>query len=595
MARPVLRTTARGKQGPPGPQGERGPQGLPATGAAEDDAAIAAFATTPGTATYSALTEAIGAHPGGHRYVTAWQPGSPPPLLADKTRLLVKGSSSEYGLAQNLASIVASDAPTWDLTVINRAQGGQQWQHMAAQDDTVRATLTFPGNTIPASGTATVTTSLPANWGMRPFKGHAAGVAGTLTRTGSNAYTFTRDTPGDAVAVGGAVPFVPDQYDPDGILRYRDCAVVVPLAKNSASLDNIEVVKAWVDVQIEWQIAKHGFVFINGLFADTGASSSQKAYVNALNAYAAAAAAQRDRVWFFDVGGYLTGSQVWIDTGITPDSTDLAQQAAGTKPHSLSGDAQHMNGAAYQAVIRHVWLPVLAEAFGYEPVAPPDVESDLLLDYDPEALTASIVDGGDATNITPAAGSKTTALNSVSGTAPKLIHDALNDRAVLQFGGNGSIRNSSALGVSGPVTIGLVFRKTSASSQSEFIYASHTTSGQRLTMSDTAPSTLGIALGASDEADKFSSGFESSEAGWAVVFAVYNGDKSLIAVNGGAADAIGVFAELTQWDWLRLGAATGTTNQLTGEVARFKVWNRALTTADREEQYGLWQAEYALA
>ncbi len=27
MARPVLRTTARGKQGPPGPQGERGPQG----------------------------------------------------------------------------------------------------------------------------------------------------------------------------------------------------------------------------------------------------------------------------------------------------------------------------------------------------------------------------------------------------------------------------------------------------------------------------------------------------------------------------------------------------------------------------------------
>src|SRR5690606_13797291 len=61
MARPVLRTTARGKQGPRGPQGERGPQGLPATGAAEDDAAIATFATTPGTATHGALTGGIDA------------------------------------------------------------------------------------------------------------------------------------------------------------------------------------------------------------------------------------------------------------------------------------------------------------------------------------------------------------------------------------------------------------------------------------------------------------------------------------------------------------------------------------------------------
>ncbi len=60
MARPVLRTTARGKQGPRGPQGERGPQGLPATNAAEDDAAIATFASTPGTATHSALTNMVG-------------------------------------------------------------------------------------------------------------------------------------------------------------------------------------------------------------------------------------------------------------------------------------------------------------------------------------------------------------------------------------------------------------------------------------------------------------------------------------------------------------------------------------------------------
>lgn len=69
MARPVLRTTARGKQGPVGPQGETGPQGaqgpqgergLPGVNAVPADEAVAAYIDANDSATRDALTAAYG-------------------------------------------------------------------------------------------------------------------------------------------------------------------------------------------------------------------------------------------------------------------------------------------------------------------------------------------------------------------------------------------------------------------------------------------------------------------------------------------------------------------------------------------------------
>src|SRR5690606_8210555 len=68
MARPVLRTTARGKQGPRGPEGERGPQGdqgpqgergLPGVNAVPADEAVAAYVDANDSATRSALTGVV--------------------------------------------------------------------------------------------------------------------------------------------------------------------------------------------------------------------------------------------------------------------------------------------------------------------------------------------------------------------------------------------------------------------------------------------------------------------------------------------------------------------------------------------------------
>jgi hypothetical protein len=64
---------------------------------------------------------------------------------------------------------------------------------------------------------------------------------------------------------------------------------------------------------------------------------------------------------FFDLGGYLTSAQIWTDTGVTPTTTDLEQQAIGNIPPSLAaGDGAHMLPVARAAVALKLKAMVLA-------------------------------------------------------------------------------------------------------------------------------------------------------------------------------------------------------------------------------------------
>lgn len=55
-------------------------------------------------------------------------------------------------------------------------------------------------------------------------------------------------------------------------------------------------------------------------------------------------------LFYFDVQEYLTGNEVWADTGLTPTYEDLDQQGKGELCVSLARNAGHMNSVASSAV-----------------------------------------------------------------------------------------------------------------------------------------------------------------------------------------------------------------------------------------------------
>ena len=96
----------------------------------------------------------------------------------------------------------------------NEGVGGQDSYSIAARFGAIATTLTVSGNSVPASGSVTVSTIRPNvfynwNYSTGAIHGSIAGVAGVLTFS-SGALSFTRDASGSAVAVAATVAFVPD-------------------------------------------------------------------------------------------------------------------------------------------------------------------------------------------------------------------------------------------------------------------------------------------------------------------------------------------------------------------------------------------------
>lgn len=286
------------------------------------------------------------------------EPSTERPLYADPLAWSMWGSSSAAGIAAEMTAAAAAHGATF----LDGGKGGEWSFQIAARLGSVPARLTFPGNTVPASGAVAVGAGvLDVNGSsLKTFTGYVettsgARVSGSLGYSSGGLY-FVRATPGTAEPILPGAAFIPDLGT-----AARGGTVLLWMGKGNAG--EVERVLYETRASYDYLAPQVKRCLVLGHFVNTGrtAGDTGRAKIQAINsAYAASYGPA-----YVDVSAYLTGSQVWADTGITPTAQDLAEQKLGNKPPSLSSDDQHLNDAADRAlaalIIRHMetlaWLP----------------------------------------------------------------------------------------------------------------------------------------------------------------------------------------------------------------------------------------------
>lgn len=277
------------------------------------------------------------------------------PVLPNMTQWAGWGSST---IAQ--FSELTALAAEFGASYYNGGQGSESSTHGAARLGSVPALITVPSGVIPAAAGSVVTVScsnVAAASYFRTTDGYLNGIKGQLKSTAST-FTFTRSEAGEAVQTVGEKPFIPV----DGPLHRAD-VTFLNLGKNDIQLNlPAEDVIKRIDASYDWLSPMVKRVIVIGQFSNVGtvAGSTNMTGLAQINAHCR----QRYGRQFFDLGAYLAGSQVWTDTGISPTAEDLAQQALGNLPPSLSSDnVAHMNSTARAAVAKQ--LKAMIVGFGW--------------------------------------------------------------------------------------------------------------------------------------------------------------------------------------------------------------------------------------
>lgn len=277
------------------------------------------------------------------------------PVIPDKLRIAGWGSSSMERSAGPLRAMAAA----FGADYYDGGDSGVRSQHTAAQFGSIPALLTVSGGVIPASGSVTVSSSnMPALDALKPFTGTLNGVHGTLSSTATT-LTFARWSSGDPVAVPANSPFVPE----DGP-RYWDAVNLFWMGKNNLNGTGaapLVIEQTDQTYAATTTLIKRALVLGHFVDRDEPAASAERDEIYAVNAaHAALYGAQ-----FVDVQAYVTGSQVWVDMGLSPTQADLANQAIGNIPPSLAADTGHLTPAAYSAIVTHVVRPRLVSLGWY--------------------------------------------------------------------------------------------------------------------------------------------------------------------------------------------------------------------------------------
>lgn len=262
------------------------------------------------------------------------------------------GSSTIWYIQDQLETLFSSYGYT---TNIKGGQGGEYIENTGARFGSFDCMINPV--TIPASGAVNVVSNMPVVTALKAFSGTLGGVQGTLSYSAANtSLVFTRTTSGSEIVLPSATQFTPDvdknMYG--GIL-------IINVGKNnltnsSPSINNVDAVfNKTVDF-----VNKMSNVFKRVLILDNfvNTDSSQFDSATRINQYNAKLYEKYDGLTI-RTKEYITSAQVWIDTGITPTSTDLEQQSRGEKPTSLSRDSGHLNVAAEAALIENVIKPKL--------------------------------------------------------------------------------------------------------------------------------------------------------------------------------------------------------------------------------------------
>lgn len=272
--------------------------------------------------------------------------------VTDMSRFVAWGSSTIEYLAGDFSNLAADYGAVYhdggDASVTANV--------ILARMGVTDVPVTFPNNTIPASGTVAVTVGggLPVYDQILPWRGICNGVEGILSVSGGS-WRFERVASGPSITVSGAVNF-----QSLAGMRERYSLNLFNIGKNDlagGSATAADTAIAATRAAVQWLPAADRRFIIMGHYVNhyTPASSTVRTAIETVNASQAAEFGGK----FIDLGAYVTSAQIWTDTGVTPTQTDLDQQALGNLPPSLAKDSLHMNAAANTAVTRNLIEPRL--------------------------------------------------------------------------------------------------------------------------------------------------------------------------------------------------------------------------------------------
>lgn len=280
------------------------------------------------------------------RFQFAATPTSPGSQYDIPTAIAVWGSSSAEGVGGGGVTLGGQLQSRFGITAYNGGVGGQWSTHVAARQGGRPGLLTASGNSIPASGTVAITASNMNVPGSFSAAGTLVGISGTLGIS-AGAYQFTRAGSGSATSMPADTPLIPTLG-----VQHKASGTLIWAGKNDiTSGGDMNTLASAVTAMVAYLAPKTRYLVL-GHFGDNYMvpGNSNRIRMDTENTRLANLYGNL----YVDIKGYLASSQLWVDTGITPTSTDLTDQSNGVLPTSIRYNASHMNSAGYTAVSKYV-------------------------------------------------------------------------------------------------------------------------------------------------------------------------------------------------------------------------------------------------
>ena len=252
------------------------------------------------------------------------------------------------------------------IPYINLGKSGWSSSDIAVRQGGIDPLLTVTSNTIPASGSVTVTAVNPATSyrtngsGSISWSGVLCGVPGTLTHNmDTTAWSFARTTSGNAVSCPAGSPFHCTTAD-----TYRDRITIYVCGRNNIADSPSKLLDAIrdLDLMIAHQTGTPKRYIILGVVPSSTEGNNTARYVEIANFNAYLAARHPNR--FLDIATIIRNTGL-AQVGLGPTAQDTIDIAAGLVPSSLKADTIHLNDNGKTALARLVartitnlgWVP----------------------------------------------------------------------------------------------------------------------------------------------------------------------------------------------------------------------------------------------
>lgn len=251
-----------------------------------------------------------------------------------------------WGDSMTAANWIATTAAQLGVAYKQLGIGGQRSENIAARQNGTPALVTLPSNTLPASGSVTLTSistvvySSSAGTGLSSGKGYINGVLGTLTRDNTNnVHTFTRDVAGTAVWVAPNTPFMAQ----DGIDTRANISILW-CGRNGFKDTAPETIVAYIKSMVDYLTAsdKRFLILEVAPWATEtmpAAAGSDREKLNTLNTLLKATW-PRD---FVPQMTYLRTDEAFAAAGIAKTAQDITDISNQITPISFRADDGHLN------------------------------------------------------------------------------------------------------------------------------------------------------------------------------------------------------------------------------------------------------------